>query len=211
MDISIEISPEMTTWPGAPKTEFSWRRCMKNGDKSNNSNFFMSSHSGTHVDAPFHFVADGDSIEKLSLNTMIGEVFVMDLSSKNNLSEISQEDLKEFWPSKNIRRLLLKTKNSKIWADGKRGFDENFCALNESGARWLIENGIELVGIDYLSIQRFKTSPIVHELLLEAKMIIIEGLDLSRVSQGNYELICLPLKLSGLEGAPARVVLRKII
>lgn len=206
IDISVPISPSMVVWPGALKTEFSWRRSMDRGDKNNNSNLAMSCHSGTHVDAPLHFVKGGQSVENIPLDLLVGKVFVLDLSQSR---EITLADLEKFWPQEKVDRVLFKTPNSKIWKTGPETFVEEFCALREKETRWLLKKGIRLVGIDYLSIQHFGDSPIVHQLLLTAGVVIIEGLDLSPVSSGFYELICLPLKLVGLEGAPARVALRK--
>lgn len=209
IDISVPITPDMPVWPGAPKTEFQWRRSMAKGDRSNNSNFFMNIHSGTHVDAPLHFFAKGKGVEELSLETMMGPVHLLDFSREK---EITMGGLESLWPSsEKVERLLLKTRNSGFWEKKAEEFTENFCALREDQARWLLQKGVRLIGIDYLSIQCYKDTPIVHRLLLEAEVVIIEGLDLSKVSAGKYDLFCLPLKLVGLEGAPARVLLRDVV
>lgn len=205
IDISLEISPDVVVWPGSPKTELHWRRSMERGDKSNNSNLMMNNHTGTHVDAPLHFIAEGDSVESLSLQKMIGEVFLIDLSDKQ---EIKLDDLQSGWPDRKVERVLLKTKNSLLWENPSHSFVENFTALKEAETRWLLQQGIVLVGIDYLSIQTFQGSPLVHQLLLETKTVVIEGLDLRKVGSGFYDLVCLPLKIKGAEGAPARVILR---
>lgn len=207
IDISIPISSTMVVWPGASKTEFSWRRSMERGDRTNNSNFSMNCHSGTHMDAPLHFVKEGKTVENVSLNLLMGKTFVMDLS---HTSEITIADLEKFWPNEDVKRLLFKTPNSKIWETNQEVFVQDFCALREKETRWLLEKGIQLVGIDYLSIQKYGDSPIVHQLLLEAGVVVIEGLDLRDAKAGFYELICLPMKLVGLEGAPARAILRSL-
>ena len=209
IDISVPITPDMLVWPGSPRTEFQWRRSMAKGDRSNNSNFFMNTHSGTHVDAPLHFFAKGKGVEELSMETMMGSVHLLDFSREK---EITVEKLESLWPSsEKVERLLLKTRNSDFWEKRTNEFVENFCALREEQAKWLLQKGIRLIGIDYLSIQCYKDSPIVHQLLLEAEIIIIEGLNLSEVDAGKYDLVCLPLKLVGLEGAPARVLLKDIV
>ena len=159
----------------------------------------MNAHSGTHVDAPLHFLADGASVDQLALDRLIGPAFVFDFSDK---AEITTVDLEKSWPvQEKVERVLFKT----------RAFEAtDFCALREKEARWLIEKGVCLIGIDAPSIQYFGADPIVHQLLLVSAIIIIEGLCLSHVSAGKYERFCLPLKLVGLEGAPARAVLKKL-
>lgn len=167
----------------------------------------MNAHAGTHVDAPSHFLENGENVEQLSLETLIGPASVLDFS---NETEIKISELEKRWPKeKKVERVILRTRNSN--GSGKKGseFIQDFCALRESETRWLLARGIHLVGIDAPSIQYFGADPIVHKLLLEKGVVVIEGLDLSNVAAGEYELLCLPLKLAGLEGAPARVVLRK--
>lgn len=180
---------------------------MTKGDRSNNSNFFMNSHSGTHVDAPLHFVKDGISVEKLPLEILVGESLVIDLSG---IQSITTADLEKKWPKEKVERLLLKTRNMRYWEEGRNNFAEDYCALTEKTARWVLEKGVQLIGIDYFSIQLFGDSPIVHQLLLKDGVVVLEGINLSSVSEGWYELICLPLKATGLEAAPARAVLRKL-
>ena len=122
IDISLPISPAMVVWPGAPKTEFSWRRSMEKGDRSNNSNFFMNSHSGTHVDAPLHFIDHGKSVEKIDLDFFVGEAFLIDLTTEK---KITIDLLQKNWPTKKIDRLLIKTNNSEIWEKNQTDFVED--------------------------------------------------------------------------------------
>lgn len=207
IDISLPISPNMVVWPGAPKTEFQWRRSMKKGDQSNNSNFFMNSHSGTHIDAPLHFFSDGKSVDRLALEILLGPAFLFDFSQE---SEVTVSGLEKCWPKKErVTRLLLKTRNSTLPLGQEGGFKKDFCALKETETRWLLGQGIQLIGIDGPSIQYFGDDPIVHQLFLEKEVVILEGLQLSEVAQGKYELLCLPLKWIGLEGVPARAILKK--
>ncbi|MDO8527418.1 MAG: cyclase family protein [Deltaproteobacteria bacterium] len=205
IDISVPITENMAVWPGAPRTEIGFRRSMAKGDKSNNSNLFMNCHTGTHVDAPLHFVADGTAVEQMLLDSMIGEAFVVDLSAH---PEIETDDLEKLWPRRPVKRVLLKTRNSALWETRSHEFVSDYCALSQKAAEWFLEKRVALIGIDYLSIQKFGDSPIVHELLLSAGVVILEGINLSDVNQGFYELFCLPLNLVGAEGAPARAVLK---
>lgn len=208
IDISISVTPDMVVWPGVPRPEFTARCSMSRGDENNDSSFFMNCHNGTHIDAPFHFLPQGATVEKIPLEQLIGDVHVIDISEA---SVIDKEVLLEVWPQeKNIQRVLFKTRNSKLWQDPIQKFSGDFCALTEGGARWLLEKKIRVVGIDYLSVQRYHDSSLVHRLLLGENIVLIEGLDLSRVEGGRYQLFCFPLKLVGLEAAPARVLLQKI-
>lgn len=210
IDISVPVSPKTLAWPGAPKTEFSWRRQMALGDVSNNSNIFMNCHAGTHVDAPLHYVKKGDSIEKIPLTALVGEAWVLEIA---DAAEISAEELEKIWPvqkpDQKVERVLFKTSNSLLGRNRSPEFDGHYCALNESGARWLAEKKLKLIGNDYFSIQKYKQPPVIHQCLLQADIVLLEGIDLSKVAPGKYELICLPLKLEGLEAAPARAVLRR--
>jgi arylformamidase len=162
-------------------------------------------HSGTHVDAPAHFIENGASVEQLPLEALMGPVTVVELLE----AEIITPELLEAQElAPETRRLLVKTKNSALWADPGHAFNPDFVALNSESARWIVNQGIDLVGIDYLSIQMFKdTEPLTHRILLEAGIVIVEGLDLRMVDPGDYQLFCLPIKLAGCEGAPARAVL----
>lgn len=207
IDISLPVSPHSIAWPCAPKTELSQRRSMEKGDTSNNSNLLMNCHTGTHIDAPLHFIHKGLSIEQIPLDALIGEVYCLDLSRQ---TEIDVSHLEKSWPEGGAKRILLKTRNSSVWQREPTEFFKDFCGLTEKPARWLLEKGVCLIGIDALSIQRFGDSPLVHQILLEANIVLLEGLNLSQVKEGRYELICLPLKLIGTEAAPARAILRSL-
>ena len=165
----------------------------------------MSSHTGTHIDAPRHFVEGGATVENLCLETLNGEVFV---ASVTDVETISAKELELAGLPEGVERLLLKTSNSDLWSLGCGTFQKNFVALTLDGAEWLIRRGVKLVGIDYLSIQRFHDSNETHRVLLGNGVIVVEGLNLAYVEAGSYELLCLPLPIVGAEGAPARVVLR---
>lgn len=167
----------------------------------------MDVHVGTHIDAPWHFIADGKTVEEIELNKLLGTAYVADLPGE---PEINRQLLEKMDVPGGISRLLLKTDNSEQWLHGMKEFKEDYVALTRSAAEWLVENKFVLVGIDYLSIQKFGDSCLTHEILLGAEIVIVEGLNLANVNEGVYELYCLPLKLAGADGAPARALLRPV-
>jgi arylformamidase len=165
-------------------------------------------HTGTHVDAPAHFVAGGTTVEKMPMDVLMGPAYVADLGDTDI---IDAGDLERAGVPLGVERLLMRTRNSRMWHDQVRSdFREDFVGLAAGGAQWIVERHIRLVGIDYLSIQPFGAPADTHIILLGEAIVILEGLDLSGVRCGAYELCCLPLKLVGAEGAPARAVLWKV-
>jgi len=160
-------------------------------------------HTGTHIDAPAHFLPGGQRVEDLDLEVLTGPCWVADLRGRE---QIAASDLEALMVPPDTRRLLLKTDNHARWGPE---FDEGYTALLSDGARWVVERGIRLVGIDYLSIQAYRAPDSVHTDLLSAGVVILEGLDLAEVPGGSWELLCLPLKLVGTEAAPARALLRR--
>jgi arylformamidase len=204
-DISVSISPRLPVWPDTQPIEFQRTLDLDQGDIANDTTICMSVHTGTHVDASLHFVSSGRSVDELPLETLIGLATVIDVGEIEVITAIFLEGLE--LPN-NLKRILFKTKNSKLWNSST--FEPNFVALSCDAAEWLVNQGIILVGIDYLSIQRFYDGPETHIVLLQSDVVIIEGLNLRDVPTGNYELICLPIKLKGLEGAPSRVILRSL-
>lgn len=167
----------------------------------------MDVHVGTHIDAPWHFIPGGKTVEELELSKLMGNAYV---ASFPGVPEISREMLEAAHIPDDIPRLLLKTDNSKQWTEGQNKFKTDYVAITPDAAGWLVENDFVLVGIDYLSIQKFGDSSLTHEILLDAEVVIVEGLNLAHVDEGAYELYCLPLKLVGSDGAPARALLRKL-
>lgn len=180
---------------------------MEEGETNNLSSVTMDCHLGTHLDAPLHFVQDGKPVDAMDLNKLIGDAYVVEIRGKK---VITAEDLSKVGIPEGCKRVLLKTDNQSYWEQGLKEFQKDFCSIDLSGAKWLVEKGVELIGIDYLSIQRFNDTPEVHQVLLQAEVVIVESLNLAEVTQGNYELICLPIKLKGIEGAPVRAVLKTI-
>ena len=206
VDISLPLTTDISAWPGSTGFELTWVDRMETGHECNNSRIACDTHIGTHVDAPFHFVNTGRTVDQIPLELLIGPCRVVYLPG---LPEIDIETLASLQLETDIKRLLLKTDNSNLWITKAKRFKKNYVYLTENGARWLVQRGISLVGIDYLSIGSFSNGVKTHQVLLEANVVVLEGLNLSEVEAGEYELICLPLKLVGAEGAPARVLLRK--
>jgi arylformamidase len=194
----------MIVWPGDPPVTIERTSSIASGDNANVSQMKMSCHTGTHVDAPDHFLNNGKTVEAISLDLLVGRAYVLDLPKVNMItaSILMDADI----PPR-TRRLLFKTRNSEYWANGNREFQTDYVGLSVDAAELLVDRNVKLVGIDYLSIAPYKLGTPVHTILLNAGVVIIEGLDLSSVSQGRYTLHCLPLKLGGADGAPTRAVL----
>jgi arylformamidase len=203
-DITLTITPQTIVWPGDSPVKITHTSSIDSGDNANVSEISMSCHTGTHVDAPDHFLNNGITVDDLSLELLVGRAYVLYLPDVNMItaSVLMQAEI----PPR-TRRLLFKTRNSDLWASGNREFQTDFVALSVDAAELLVDRNVKVVGIDYLSIAPYKMGTPVHTILLNAGVVVIEGLDLSKVSQGRYTLHCLPLKLGGVEGAPTRAVL----
>lgn len=204
-DISLTITPNLPVWPGDPQIKVERIAKMEEGKHNNISQIAMSAHAGTHVDAPYHFIADGKTIERLALDILVGPAQVVEIPGDSRL--VSASDLKSAGVSTGITRVLLKTRNSRYWAQPGLPFQTDFTALSPEGAEYLVQQGVKLVGIDYFSIAPFGDSVPTHRALLSAEIVILEGVNLSQVPVGKYQLYCLPLKLGGADGAPARAIL----
>lgn len=207
IDISLPIQENLPIWPGDPSVKLVWTSRIEMGGHANITSLTMSAHAGTHVDAPFHFINNGKTVDRLLLSTLIGKVKVVQIPE--NIDVITKTCLETVELGNNTR-VLFKTRNSSLWIDQKGKFNKDYVAVDASAASWLVERGVELIGIDYLSIAPFEETFDTHQILLSAGMIIIEGLDLSKVEPGDYRLICLPLKLIDRDGAPARAILETI-
>ena len=204
-DISLTISPSMPVWPGDPLIELELIDSMDNGAHANVSRLSAGVHIGTHIDAPHHFMNDGRTIEQLPLEVLTGRCYVVQLP--DGVEAITAEALEGMSLPKGVKRILFGTSNSRFWSHGETEFQEDFVAVTEDGAQWLVDHGFQLVGVDYLSVAPYGDSVPTHRILLQAGVIVVEGLDLSAVPRGFYDLYCLPLKLLGAEGAPARAIL----
>lgn len=204
-DISLPISPEMTVWPGNEKVVLARTRSMEKGDHLNMSSLSLSVHTGTHVDAPDHFLNNGQGIDTLALEILTGACYVTQLP--DDVDEISAEVLERVPIGEGTTRLLFGTRNSRYWARREYEFHQDYVAVTAEGAEWLVNHGIKLVGVDYLSVAPREDSITPHVTLLKAGVIIVEGLNLSEIPRGFYDLYCLPLNISGADGAPARAIL----
>ena len=205
-DISLTITEDLPIWPGDPKIEIKKISQIKDGEDANVTHLSSSVHIGTHVDAPDHFLGNGQTVEDLPLDLLVGSVFVVVLDIAG---QISAADLQTAGIPKGVKRLLIKTANSRIWTEGYSDFKEDFIALDPDAAAYLVTQGIEVVGVDYLSVAPFADPAPTHRILLEAGVLVIEGLNLSDIEPGDYTLFCLPIKIKGSDGAPARVLLQK--
>jgi len=204
-DVTLTISPESIAWPGDTPVSLERFRKIEEGANANAPRINMAAHTGTHVDAPYHFFMDGKGVDQLRLDILTGPVLVVEFNTEVDM--IDAQTLKEQNIPMGTLRVLFKTRNSQFWANQEREFQPGFIGVTQEGAKYLVERSIQLVGIDYLSISPYKKSRPTHEALLGVEMVVVEGLDLSRVSAGLYQLYCLPLKLKGADGAPARVIL----
>ncbi len=204
IDVTVPLDAKLPTYPGNTPFSLEAIKRIAGGGSSNVSSLHLSAHCGTHVDAPRHFLDNGAGTEALPLELLVGRTRVIELQTRKG---ITAEDLGAFDLAEDIR-LLIKTPNSRLW--GSPEFHADYVGIAESGAKHLVERGVKLVGVDYLSVEVFKTpgAP-AHHVLLGAGTIIIEGLNLRDVEPGVYDLLCLPLCIVGSDGAPARVVLRK--
>jgi arylformamidase len=204
IDVSVPLDERLPNYPGNAPLDLEPVKRLARGDSSNVSTLRISAHGGTHVDAPRHFYDDGGGVEALPLELLCGPARVVEVSSR---AAITADDLAGLDLS-GAARLLIKTSNSRLWGDAT--FHADYVGVGESAARYLVERGVKVVGVDYLSVEPFKTpgAP-THHILLGAGTIVIEGLNLRDVEPGAYEMFCLPLCLVGSDGAPARVVLRQ--
>jgi arylformamidase len=209
-DVSVPISELTPTYPGDPGIEIKHWLALANGDAANVSLLYFGAHSGTHVDAPAHFIEGGVKVEFLSLQSLIGEAEVIEVPEE---IQTIDEAFVGGNCGRNSERVLFKTRNSSFWNNPERGFRIDYTAIDPSAARRLVESGTKLVGIDYLSVERFQSEKFeTHHTFLSAGVVILEGLDLRQITAGFYELICLPLKIAGGsgDGAPARAILRTL-
>ena len=202
-DVTLPISNAMITWPSDPAVSITGTSLISQGGFCNLSELKIGSHCGTHIDAPSHFLENGRTIDQLALENLIGEATVFEFKNKEN---IDVSDIKQL-RFDNVKRVLFKTVNSSYWK--LSAFKKDFVYLTKDAAQYLVDKGIRLVGVDYLSVEKFESQLAeTHHILLRNDVIILEGLDLSTVEPGRYELIALPLKIKDGDGSPARVVLK---
>lgn len=203
-DISLPISEALVVWPGDPPIRICQPSHLERGDLATVTRLDLGAHTGTHVDAPAHFVRGGAGVDTLDLEVLVGPAWVIHLPEAK---AITADLLATRAIPPGTERLLFRTRNSDRWARGEAAFFEGFVGVTEDGARWLVERGVRLVGVDYLSVAPFADPAPTHEILLRAGVVAVEGLDLSGIEPGAYQLVCLPLKLVAGDGAPARAIL----
>jgi arylformamidase len=205
IDVTVPIRPGMQVFPGDPPFRVELVKSIgRDGEVCNLSRIDMGAHTGTHVDAPLHFIAGASGAEAVPLDALIGPAWVVDATHLSE--EIDEAALSRLTIPDGEARLLFKTPNSRLW--DREGFAGDFIGLTDGAARALVEHGIRLVGADYLSIAPFGRAAPTHRAFLEAGVVIVEGLDLRDVPPGPYELLCLPLRIAGCDGAPARALVR---
>jgi arylformamidase len=202
IDVSVPVRAGMVHWPDNPPIELVRTMDIGEGDDATVSHLSLGVHSGTHVDAPVHFLRDGVGVDELPFDKLLGVARVVELGDGPSLPAAQLEAVNP----RPGERLLLKTGNSRRWKADQ--FDPDFVHLSPQAAALLAERQVRTVGIDYLSIAGMDEGVPTHQILLKAGICIIEGLDLSRVEAGLYDLVCLPLRLQGADGAPARAAVR---
>jgi len=204
LDVSVSLAAGIPAYPGNPDFELQPIKRIAEGGSSNVSKLVMGTHTGTHVDAPKHFFDDGAGVDGLALDLLIGRARVVESTTRGGIGhdELAAAGLRD------DLRVLFKTPNSTLW--NGQGFHQDYTYLAEDGARYLVDQGVKVVGIDYLSVEQFKKAGApAHRALLAQSVIIIEGLNLAEAEPGMYEMYCLPLRVAGGDGAPARVVLKR--
>lgn len=204
-DISLTIYPGMPVWPDNPQIALDTVKSIDRGGSSNVSLLHIGTHTATHVDAPRHFIPGALGIDGIGPEVLLGPARLFQLPEAHYIDR----NLLEGLDLKGVERLLFGTRNSALLK--QRQFEQDYVFISEDAARYLVDMGIKLVGVDYLSLDQYqnKARP-AHHILLGAGVVIVEGLDLTGVPTGDYELLCLPLKIKGGDGAPARVFLREI-
>jgi arylformamidase len=206
-DVSVPISEDTPVFEGDPKIRIDICLELSKGDPANLTAISMCAHTGTHVDAPNHFIDGAGRVEDIELEKLIGDCRVVEIPP--DALSVTTDHLEH---ALGCERVLFKTRNSAFWSNPEQGFRKDFTYIEPEAAQVLADSGVKLVGIDYLSVEQFGSEGFpTHLALLRKEIVIVEGLDLSAVPPGDYELFCLPLRLRGGkgDGAPARVLLRK--
>jgi arylformamidase len=203
-DVTVTLREGMATYAGEePGPVLDFHSLMARGQSANVSALSLGSHTGTHVDAPHHFLDNGVTVEQMPVEYLVGPCYVMEYHGERH---ITAADLEAAPIPAGTSRLLVKTSNGRFWNDDT--FHAEFIGFDDDAGPWLVEHGVVLVGIDYMSIERFHSpTHAVHRALLATNAVVLEGLDLRRVTPGEYFLVCAPLPVAGADGAPARVYL----
>ncbi len=204
-DVSLTIESGMLVWPGNPPVAIDTVKSIAQGGSSNVSLLHIGTHTATHVDAPGHFIPGAPGIDSIGPEVLLGRARLFQLPDAHHIDRSLLEGLE----LTGVERLLLGTRNSALL--GQRQVEVDYAFVSEDAARYLVDTGIKLVGVDYLTIDEYqKEGRPAHHILLGAGVVIVEGLNLTGVPPGDYELMCLPLKIKDADGAPARVFLREM-
>jgi arylformamidase len=207
-DVTVPLSEDIPTFPGDPKVKIDVCAALANGDPANVTQLCFGAHTATHVDSPNHFIENTLRVDELDLYKLTGMARVVELDA--DVMSIGVEHVSTL---AGAERVLFKTRNSAFWGEPEKGFRNDFTYIEPEAARLMAGNGVKLVGIDYLSVEKFGAGSFdTHIALLEKEVVIVEGLDLRGVPPGDYEMFCLPLKVKGGtgDGAPARTILRTL-
>jgi arylformamidase len=207
LDISVPLGSGTPAWPNSEGVKLEQTHSILDGYHANESRLTCDVHSGTHIDAPLHFIPGGNPTSRIQLDILVGRALVCSVPTDSHITDV---DLENAGIADGTERLLLKTRNSRLWKEYGNAFQPDYVALTPKAAYWLVDRKIKLVGIDYLSIQPYgDRTQETHKILLSADIVILEGINLSDVHPGVYELICMPLSLENADGSPARAILRK--
>lgn len=202
-DISLPIEPGLPIWPTSRGFRQRSAMSLAAGDAANVTELEMDVHTGTHLESSLHFLPDGESVDRLPLDRFVGPALVVEVTGDT----VTTEALESLGPPPGTRRLLIKTANSARWAAGWGPFDTTYVALTQDAASWIVERGIQLVGIDHLSVQLYQDDGETHRILMRGGVTILEGLNLADVDPGEYTLVAAPIRLVGTEAAPVRAIL----
>lgn len=203
IDISVPIRDGMAHWPGDPPVRIERVQDIERGDSHTLSAMSVGSHTGTHIDAPAHFIKGGKTIDRMALSVLVGKARVLEIKDKESIKVAELDQFK----IRRGERILFKTSNSALWSSDK--FFEDFVFVSPEAAQFLADQGVKLVGVDYFSVGSYRRGgSLQHKVLLTAGICVIEGLNLSLVAPGSYNLVCLPLRLENGDGAPARVIIK---
>lgn len=205
IDISVPLTSGMVHWPTDPPVLIERHSDIAWGDVVTVSHLSMTAHSGTHIDAPHHFISEGYGIDEIPIQKMLGPARVVQIHHPHMIDAPELESMSY----DSCSRVLFRTSNSDMqWH--RADFRSDYVHVTAEAARYLVDQHIDLVGVDYLSVGAFDDGVDVHKILLEAGICVLEGLEMSSVVPGDYELICLPLRIAGADGAPARALIRPL-
>lgn len=207
-DISVPITPAIPVWPGDPPVDIQQVADITAGESANISRINMGVHCGTHIDAPRHFINGAKTVGEIPLDKLIGKVYVMEIDHKEEvISDIVLRQHPKHDMLEKASKVIFRTRNSVLWHESPTTFRKDYVGINTAGAVYLSQLHLDLIGIDYLSVAPYDDTLQPHQILLAGETVLLEGLNLSGVSSGEYDLFCLPLNLPQCEGSPARVVL----